>query len=298
MHVVVTGSSGMVGTELVDALRGRGDRVTRLVRSLTAERDTTHWDPEAGALEPRVFDGVDAVVHLAGESIGAKRWTAEEKRRILESRTKGTGLLSRTLAGLGSKPRRMVSASAVGIYGDRGDEVLTERSALGDGGFMASVCREWEAATRPAEEAGIAVACIRSGVILSARAGLLPRLLLPFRLGLGGRMGSGRQYVSWISLPDEVAAILNLLDAELVGPVNLTSPNPVTNAELANTLGQVLHRPTILPTPLLPVKLRYGAQLVQELMLQGQRVVPARLDPGISFRHPRLEEALRAVLDG
>lgn len=298
MNVLVTGSSGLVGTPLVRVLRDRGDRVVRLVRTRGADGpDTASWDPEGGALDPATLDGIDAVVHLAGRSIGERRWTLAEKQRVLESRTVGTGLLARTLATLGSGPRRMISASAVGIYGDRGEEVLTEESGLGDRGFMAEVCRRWEEATRPAEEAGIAVTRLRSGVILAAHGGLLKRLLLPFKLGLGGRMGSGRQYVSWISLPDEVAVILHLLDGDLTGPVNATTPNPVTNEELAKTLGRVLHRPTALPTPLLPVKLRYGAQLVQELMLEGQRVIPARLDPAFSFQHPGLEGALHALLD-
>ena len=296
MHVVVTGSSGLVGTELVATLRARGDRVVRLVRSSTSEPDTASWDPERGALEPAVFDGVDAVVHLAGENIGTKKWTPDQKQRLVESRTRGTGLLSGTLAGLDSKPRRMVSASAVGIYGDRGDEVLTEQSQMG-GGFMAEVCQEWEAATRPAEDAGIAVARIRSGVILSPRDGLLKRLLLPFKLGLGGRTGSGKQYMSWIALPDEVTAIVHLLDNDLVGPVNLTTPHPITNSEFTKTLARVLHRPAVLPTPLFPLKLVYGAELVEQLMLNGQRVIPARLDPGFGFRHPELEGALRALLD-
>lgn len=296
MHVVVTGSSGLVGTDLVRALRDRGDRVTRLVRSPTSEPDTAHWDPAAGHLEPGLFDGVDAVVHLASEGIGERRWTTEEKRRIRESRTQGTGLLARALAGRVSKPARLVSASAVGIYGDRGDAVLTEESSLGQG-FMAGLCREWEAAARPAEDAGIAVTYLRSGVILAGHGGLLKRLLLPFKLGLGGRMGSGRQYISWIALRDEIAAILHLLDGELTGPVNVTAPNPVTNAEFAKLLGRALRRPAVLPTPLLPVKVRYGSQLVQELMLEGQRVMPARLDPAFSCEHPDLDGALRAVLE-
>ena len=216
---------------------------------------------------------------------------------MLESRTQGTTLLARTLAELSQKPAVLVSASAVGYYGDRGDEVLTEESSAGDG-FLADACRAWEDATEPAADAGIRVARVRSGVVLAQDGGMLPRLLLPFKLGLGGRIGSGRQYMSWISIEDEVGAIQHVLaDGSLRGAVNLTAPNPVTNAEFVATLGRVLHRPTVLPTPLLPLRARYGSELVQELLLFGQRAVPTRLQAsGFQFAHDGLDGALRALL--
>ena len=296
MNVLVTGSSGMIGSGLVTTLRARGDRVVRLVRGDPRDSDAAQWDPEAAHLDPKVFDGIDAVVHLAGQSIGARRWSDTEKRRILGSRTKGTDLLARTLAGLDHAPSALVSASAVGFYGARGDEILTEESAPGDD-FMAGVCIRWEAATAPAAAAGMRVAHLRSGVVLSPSGGALARMLLPFKLGLGGRIGRGTQYMSWITLPDEVAAIVHVLDSDLVGPVNLTAPNPVTNTEFARTLGAVLRRPTILPTPLLPLKLRYGSELVRELLLDSKRALPTRLDRQFAFTHPTLDLGLRSLLD-
>lgn len=296
MRVLVTGSHGLIGTALVDALTARGDTVTRLVRRATPGAGEARWDPMGGDIDRAAIEGHDAVVHLAGEGIGEKRWTPEQKQRILESRTRGTTLLSAALAGLDAKPRVLASGSAVGFYGDRGDEVLTEESSPGTG-FLADVVRQWESATAPAEEAGVRVAHLRTGIVLAAHGGALQKLLLPFKLGLGGRQGSGRQWWSWITLEDEVRAILHVLDTDLAGPVNLTAPNPARNAEVAKTLAAVLHRPAVLPTPTFPLKAALGAELVEEMLLAGQRVLPASLQAsGFTHRHPELRGALEAVL--
>jgi uncharacterized protein len=297
VDVLVTGAHGLVGTRLVRALRADGHRIRRLVRGEPEGADDVRWDPAAGALDAASLAGVDAVVHLAGAGIGDRRWTEARKRLILDSRTQGTTLLASTIAALDPKPRVLVSASAVGYYGDRGDAVVTEESGPGDD-FTANVCVQWEAACDPAREAGIRVVNNRTGIVLAAHGGVLRRLLLPFKLGIGGRLGSGEQYMSWISLADEVGAIVHLLGADAVsGPVNLTAPNPVTNREFTRALGEVLHRPTFLPTPLVPLKAVYGGELVQHLLLDGQRVEPAVLASiGYEFRHRELGDALRNVL--
>jgi uncharacterized protein (TIGR01777 family) len=298
VDVAVTGSHGFVGSALVPALIRAGHRVIRLVRGRPEGADELGWDPEAGTIDAAGLEGIVGVVHLAGAGIGDKRWTDVRKRLILESRTNGTTLLARTLAALSRPPSVLVSASAVGYYGDRGDEPLDEQSAPGND-FVAGVCAQWEAATAPAGDAGIRVARTRSGIILSRDGGVLSRMLFPFRLGLGGRMGSGRQYMSWISIDDEVGAILHALtQVRVSGPVNLTGPRPVRNAEFTKTLGRVLHRPTAIPTPLLPLRARYGTELVRHLLVEGQRVFPKQLEQtGYEFAHPTLEEALRAVVD-
>ncbi len=298
MDVAVTGSHGFVGSALVPALGRAGHRVVPLVRGQPKSTDELAWDPEAGTIDAGGLEGIGGVVHLAGAGIGDKRWTDARKRLILESRTKGTTLLARTLAQLTRPPPVLVSASAIGYYGDRGDEPLDEQSAPGND-FVAGVCAQWEAATAPAVDAGIRVARTRSGLILGREGGVFPRMLLPFRLGLGGRMGTGRQYMSWISIDDEVGAILHALTQDRVaGPVNLTGPRPVKNTEFTKTLGRVLHRPTAIPTPLLPLRARYGSELVQHLLVEGQRVLPKQLEhTGYVFAHPTLEEALRAVVD-
>ena len=298
MDVAVTGSHGFVGSALIPALVRSGHRVVRLVRGQPESADELGWDPEGGTVDAAGLEGVGGVIHLAGAGIGDKRWTDTRKRLILESRTKGTGLLARTLAALTRPPSVLVSASAVGYYGNRADEVLDEQSPPGND-FVAGVCVQWEAATAPAAEAGIRVATTRSGIILGREGGVFPRMLLPFRLGLGGHFASGRQYMSWISIDDEISAMLHALTNDAVsGPVNVTGPRPVTNAEFTMTLGRVLHRPTAIPTPLFPLRLRYGSELVQHLLVEGQRVLPKQLEQtGYRFTHSTLEEALRAVVD-
>ena len=296
MNVLVSGSRGLVGGALVPALEAGGHSVRRLVRGRPTGGDVG-WDPAAGSIDVSALDGIDAVVHLAGEGIAERRWSDTQKRRLRQSRVEGTTLLARSLAGAATPPAVLISASAVGYYGDRGDEELTEDSAPGED-FLSQVCRDWEAATAPAEEAGVRVAHVRSGIVLSPSGGALKKQLPLFRAGLGGRLGSGRQYVSWISLDDEVAAIRHLLlDEGASGPYNLTSPHPVTNAEFTAILGRVLPRPTLVPVPAFALRLVLGRELAAALPLASQRVLPARLAAaGYEFRHPRLDDALRDLL--
>jgi uncharacterized protein (TIGR01777 family) len=296
VNVLVTGSHGLIGTALMPRLRARGDRVLRLVRGAPEGTDDVSWDPPAGTIDAAALDGVDAVVHLAGAGIGDKKWTPERKQLVLDSRTKPTDLLARTLAALDRKPRVLVSASAIGYYGDRGDEILTEDSGPGSD-FGAQVCREWEDATAAAADAGIRVVRVRTGLVLAADGGLLKRLLLPFKFGLGGRLGSGKQYMSWIAIDDQLRALLHVIDTDvLAGPVNLTAPNPVSNAEFTATLGDVVHRPTVLPTPLPALKIVYGSELVDTL-LGSQRVSSGKLrSSGFEFSYSDLDAALRATL--
>jgi uncharacterized protein (TIGR01777 family) len=296
MQVAVTGASGLIGTALVHALREGGHGVKRLVRRPPRAPDEAQWDVAAGRLDPAVLDGCDAVVHLAGEPIGARRWTAAQKARIRDSRVDGTRLLAETLAALPDGPRALVCASGVGYYGDRGDEVLTEDSDPGVG-FLADLVQAWERAADAARGANVRVVHLRTGIVLTASGGALARLLPLFRLGLGGRFGSGRQYMSWISLDDEVGLYLHALTNDAMsGPVNATAPNPVTNAELTRILAAVLHRPALLPIPRFGPRLVLG-QLAEELLFFGQRVIPAKaLDTRYDFRHATLEPALRDLL--
>jgi len=301
MDVAIAGGSGFIGSSLTRSFERDGHRVLRMVRpesGSSPRSDTIAWDPASARVDAKGLEGIDAVVNLGGVGIGDKRWTADRKDEILRSRLSSTGVLANALARLDRPPAVFVSASAVGYYGNRGDEELTEDSGPGDD-FLAGVCVAWEDAARPAATAGIRVAWVRTGIVLDRAGGVLKQLLVPFRLGLGGRIGPGTQYMSWISLPDEVAAIRQVIDDPILGgPVNLTAPNPVTNAEFTATLGKVLGRPTFIPTPLLPLKLRFGAELVQHLLLDGQRVRPAKLEESaFAFTHTELEPALRALLD-
>lgn len=298
LQIAVTGSTGLVGRVLVDELRDEGHRVLPVVRPSSANTvgETIRWDPAEGHIETGAFDGLDAVVHLAGEGIGSKRWTDAQKRRILDSRVQGTTLLCEALADVAHPPAVLLSGSAVGYYGDTGDRQTDEDGDPGDD-FPARVCMAWEASTEVAEEAGIAVAHLRTGIVLSPRGGALARQLTPFRLGLGGRVGGGRQYMSWIHIDDEVRAIKHLLTAGLTGPVNLTSPNPVTNARYTKTLGAVLGRPTSV-MPMLGPRALLGRELADSLLLTSQRVVPSALtESGFEFAHPELREALEDLLD-
>src|SRR6478672_3136266 len=299
MDVVISGGSGLIGSALARSLDADGHRVVRLTRpqSTAQPGPTIAWDPRAGTIDTVALEGVDVVVNLAGAGIGDKKWSPARKQEVVESRLQATGLLARTVAGLRDPPAVFISGSAVGYYGNRGDETLTEDSAPGED-FLAEVCVQWEDAARPAAEAGLRVAWIRTGLVLDPHGGVLKRLLLPFKLGLGGRTGSGQQFRSWISLADEVSAIRRIIDdSSLGGPVDLTAPRPVTDADFATTLARVLHRPAKIPTPMLPLKLIYGGELVQHLLLEGQRVLPDKLlAAGYKFAHPDLETALRAVL--
>jgi len=297
MDVAISGASGLIGTALSASLRADGHRVLRLSRGGVTGDDMIGWDPEAGRIDAPALEGLDAIVHLAGAGIGEKRWTDEQKQRIRESRVRGTAVLAAAVASRERKPTVFVSASAIGYYGNRGDEVLREDSAPG-ADFLAEVCVAWEAETKPASEAGVRTVLMRNGIVLDPHGGALAQMLLPFKLGIGGKQGSGKQWMSWITLADEIGAIRHALDHDSMrGAVNAVAPNPVTNAEFASTLGHVLHRPTVLPTPMLPLKLRYGGELVEALLLGSQRVEPARLQAaGYEFASPTLEVGLRSVL--
>jgi len=297
MRVLVTGSSGLVGSAIVDSLVADGHSVTRLVRSRAdATRGEVRWDPLSGDLDPSGLDGLDAVVHLAGESIAAGRWTAARKARIRESRVAGTRTLCDALQRLAGPPGVLVSASAVGYYGDRADEVLDEDSAPGTG-FLPEVCVAWEQAAVLAAEVGVRVVRLRIGIVLSAHGGALGRMLTPFRLGLGGILGSGRQYMSWIALDDLVRVFRHAIESgELSGAVNAVAPAPVTNREFTRALGRALSRPTWFPAPAPLLRLALG-EMAEALLLASTRVVPARLEAGgFRFLHADPEGALRSVL--
>lgn len=295
LRVAVAGSSGLLGTELSRRLETEGHAVLRLVRRPPRGEGEARWDPEAGRVDAAALEGLDAVVNLAGENV-AKRWTEERKRRIRASRVDASRLLAEALAGLARKPRVLVNASAVGFYGSRGDERLDEMSSPGHD-FLAGVVRDWEAATRPAADAGIRVVLPRFGVVLTARGGALAKMLTPFRLGAGGTLGGGRQWMSWISLDDAVDVILRALrDERMAGPVNAVA-GAVTNEELTRTLGRVLRRPALVPVPAFALRLMFG-EMADGTVLVSQRVEHRRLTQiGHSFRHPELEAALRAALD-
>jgi uncharacterized protein (TIGR01777 family) len=290
--VAITGASGFLGSALVQALQADGVQVLRIGRGKDAD---IVWNPNAGELDPSRLAGVDAVVHLAGENI-AQRWTDRAKRAIRESRVQGTLLLARTLAALREKPRVLVSASAVGIYGaHRGDEILTESSSLG-ADFLAGVGKDWEKAAQPARDAGIRVVHNRTGVVLHPAGGVLKKLLPILSVGVGGRIGSGNQWMPWIARADWVRAIRFLLDANLDGPLNLSAPNPATNAQFTDSLGRVLKRPTLMSVPEVAVKLAFG-QMGEDTVLASQRMVPERLlAAGFRFDFADLEPALRHEL--
>ncbi len=297
MRVAVTGSSGLIGGALVRGLRSAGHEVRPIVRREPAPGEI-RWDLGAGTIDAAGLGGCDAVVNLAGVGIGDHRWTKVHKARILDSRVKGTRLLAETIASLDPGPSVLLNASASGWYGDRGDQVLTEASSGGTG-FLAEVCRSWESATQPAVDAGVRVAYLRSGIVLARHGGVIPIMARPFRLFAGGPVGSGRQWVSWVHIDDEVAAIAYLLTHEVRGPVNLASPNPVTNADFARALGRALHRPSLFRAPAALVELVAGHERVRELLLSGQRLLPAALqESGFKFRFPEIEPALRSIFGG
>ena len=289
MRIAVTGSTGLIGSALVPWLTNGGHEVIRM-------RRPADWDPDAGTVHSSVLNGVSAVVHLAGENIAAGRWTASRKTRIRDSRIKGTTLIAETLGKLEKPPQVLVSASAIGYYGDRGREVLPEDSSPGNG-FLVDVCRQWEGATDAATRKGIRVVYLRTGIVLSEKGGALQKMLLPFKFGLGGKVGSGNQFWSWISLDDVCSAIVHCIQANgLHGAVNTVSPSPVTNLEFTKVLGRVLYRPTIFPVPSFAARLVFG-EMADALLLASAQVEPAKLLASrFLFRHKDLEAALKAVL--
>jgi uncharacterized protein (TIGR01777 family) len=293
VKVVVSGASGLIGSALVPALRASGHDVTRLVRREEIAADEIRWDPAEGDLDASRLQGVDAIVNLSGENIG-QRWTESRKREILESRTSATSLLARTAAKLEPHPSVFVCAGGIGIYGDRGDEIVTEDSTLGTG-FEADVGRAWEAAAEPARDAGIRVVNFRQGLVLAKEDGALRRMLLPFKLGLGGRVGNGRQWWTWVALDDLTAAYAFVLGGELAGAVNVCAPNPVTSEQFTDALGKALRRPTIFPAPAFAIRTLFGE--MSDVLLRGRRALPARLlDAGFEFTAPTIDVALARAL--
>lgn len=297
MKILIGGSHGLVGTALIKSLVADGHEISRLVRHYTTSDSEIEWSPDRYSIALARIEGFDAVINLAGESIAAGRWTEEKKRRIRESRVKGTKLLGDALANLTNCPKTFICASAIGYYGNRGDEVLTETSAPGDG-FLPEVCVEWEQATALATEKGIRVVNARFGIILDKKGGALAKMLPPFRMGVGGKIGSGKQWMSWIALDDVVGALqFALVNETLNGPINYVAPNPVTNAEFTKTLGSALSRPTIFPIPAFGVRLLFGG-MGDALLLGSQRVEPERLkSAGYEFKYSQLAAALPAILE-
>ena len=294
-RVFITGASGLVGSALVSALRADGAEVTRAVRSSPGAGEI-EWHPNHDEIDPATLNGFDAIINLAGEGIAEGRWTDEKKRKIRDSRVNGTHLLSEAMAKLARKPRAFLCASATGFYGDRGDELLDEESESG-GGFLAGVCREWEKASEPAAKAGVRVVNLRFGPILAREGGMMAKLLTPFKMGVGGKVGSGKQYISWVAIDDVVGAIkLALSNDTLRGPLNVVSPNPVTNEEFTATLGHVLSRPTVMSMPAFAARLAFG-EMADEMLLVSQRVAPKKLtEAKYQFRLPQLKGTFRKYL--
>jgi uncharacterized protein (TIGR01777 family) len=293
-RILVSGVSGPIGAALLPSLKTRGYEITRLVRGASTGEDQIAWNP-AQPISPEIISGFDAVIHLAGESI-VGRWTAEKKLKIRDSRVVGTRNLAQALAHAKNKPQVFVSSSAIGVYGDRGDEVLNEQSAPGSG-FLPDVCRDWEAATKAAADAGIRTVQMRTGVVLSPKGGALGKMLTPFKMGVGGRIGNGQQWMSWIDVQDMVDAIHHILQSDLEGPVNMVAPKPVTNAEFTQTLAGVLSRPAIFPVPAFVVKLAFG-EMGETVLLGSQRVEPAELAAGgYQFRFSDLRASLENLLN-
>ncbi len=302
MDIVVSGASGLIGTELVEKLKRDGHHIKFLTRSKSNSLDKIYWNLETGEIESSKLENVDAVIHLAGENISGKnpiqgRWTDERKAKILNSRIKGTTLLSDTLAKLKNPPKVFISASAIGYYGDRGEETLNEKSSKGSG-FLSDVCKSWENSADSARKKGIRVIHTRFGVVLSKDGGALKSMLLPYQMGVGGTIGSGKQYMSWIDISDVAGAISHLITSDVEGIVNVVSPNPVTNLEYTKSLGSVIHRLTIFPIPAVAINILFG-EMGTELLLGSQKVLPSvLLDSGYKFNYPNVTYSLEHVLNG
>jgi len=295
MKIAIAGASGLIGSAFINSVEEDGAEVTRLVRS-SPKAGEIEWHPNQDAIEPGKLQGFEAIVSLAGENVAEGRWTDEKKKKIHDSRVHGTHLISEAIAKLEPKPRVFLCASATGIYGDRPDETLTEQSDSG-GGFLAGVCREWEKATEPASQAGVRVVNLRFGPVLAAHGGMMEKMLTPFKMGLGGKIGSGKQYISWVSIDDVVGAMKFALKEETIrGPLNVVSPNPVTNEEFTKALGEALSRPTMMAVPAFAARLAFG-EMADEMLLSSQRVMPKKLkDAGFQFEYPNLEDALRKYI--
>lgn len=296
MKILISGSHGLVGQALSRSLATDGHTVMRLVRKSSSNENEIEWQPESEVIDSSRIEALDAVVHLAGESIASGRWTDEKKQRIFDSRVKGTFTLSKALAQLNEPPKSFLCASAIGYYGDRKDEVLTESSAPGND-FLSTVCVQWEKATGPAIEKGIRTVLTRFGIILDKKGGALAKMLTPFRMGIGGRVGEGKQWMSWIALDDVVSALRFVLNkADITGPVNFVAPNPVTNEAFTRALGRTLGKPSLIPIPEFGVRLAFG-EMADALLLSSQRVEPTKLnDAGFEFRLTTIDEALRRIL--
>lgn len=298
MKILLSGSSGLIGKELLSCLENLGHHVICLRRDRQKLKENTiFWDPEKGILDSSAVENFDAVIHLAGENIAARRWNEKQKQRILDSRIKGTTLLTQALCQIKNPPKVFISASAVGFYGDRGSELCTEETSCGSG-FLANVCRQWESATKPVIERDIRTINLRTGIVLSTKGGALKKMLTPFKFGLGGKLGSGNQYMSWISIDDALNIILYVLINESIkGPINVVAPLSVTNAELTDTLGKVLHRPTLFNVPAFALNMIFGEEMSKECLLSSTRVEPLRLiQAGYPFLYPELGSALKHLL--
>lgn len=296
MKIIISGASGLIGKPLIASLRKQNHDVIQLVRRSSSSNES-QWNPITGVIDASVIDGADAVIHLSGAGIGDRRWTTKYKQELLDSRTKTTELLATTIAKCNKKPNVFLSGSAIGVYGARGDEELTEQSSHGNS-FLAEICKQWEAAAKPAVDAGVRTVFLRTGIVLTPLGGALKKQLPLFKFGLGGKFGSGKQWQSWISLDDEIAAINYLLTANISGAVNLTAPNPVTNAEFTRAMSRTLRRPAFLPIPKFGPKLLLGGELAEALLFTGQRVMPTVLQKsGFAFQHSTIDVALRALLN-
>ncbi len=295
MKIAIAGASGLVGSAFIASVEEDGAEITRMVRD-SAKAGEIEWHPNQDGIDPQRLEGFDVIINLAGENVAEGRWTDEKKRRIHDSRVNGTHLIAETIARLAHKPRVFLCASATGIYGDRPDETLDEHSESG-GGFLAGVCREWEKATEPAAKAGVRTVNLRLGPVLAPHGGMMEKMLTPFKMGLGGKIGSGKQYISWVAIDDVVKAMkLALNDETIRGPVNIVSPNPVTNEEFTRGLGDALSRPTMMAVPAFAARLAFG-EMADEMLLASQRVIPKRLnDAGFKFEYPNLDAALRKYI--
>ena len=297
MRVLVSGASGLIGTALCASLRGDGDEAIRLVRRPAVASDEIEWDPAKGQLDPFTIGGFDAVVHLSGAGIGDRRWSDARRKEIRDSRLDSTALLAESLAATQSKPAVLISGSAIGFYGDRSQPVTEDDGPADPPDYLSELVVAWEEATAAAEAAGIRTVHLRTGIVLAKEGGALKKLLLPFRLGVGGKLGSGQTWWSWISIEDQVRAIKHLINSSVEGPVNLTAPNPVTNGQFTKALGQVLRRPAVLPVPRFVLEIILGKDLARALLFTSARVLPAKLEEsGFEFRHPDVKTALQAVL--